>query len=48
VILQSQSHTTRPHVTPNNGVIMPALGFRVFQTPPEATAAAGDTALATG
>lgn len=39
---------TQPHVTLNNGVIMPALGFGVFQTPPEATVAAVDTALATG
>ncbi|MGB8019593.1 MAG: aldo/keto reductase [Candidatus Nanopelagicales bacterium] len=46
--MQSQSHTTQPHVTLNNGVVMPALGFGVFQTPPEATVAAVDTALATG
>lgn len=39
---------TQPHVTLNNGVAMPALGFGVFQTPPEATVAAVDTALATG
>jgi 2,5-diketo-D-gluconate reductase A len=32
----------------NNGVEMPALGFGVFQTPPEETAAAVETALATG
>jgi 2,5-diketo-D-gluconate reductase A len=32
----------------NNGVEMPALGFGVFQTPPDETVAAGETALATG
>src|SRR3954447_12331596 len=35
-------------MTLNNGVEMPALGFGVFQTPPEQTAAAVETALATG
>ncbi len=39
---------TQPHVSLNNGVSMPALGFGVFQTPPEATVAAVETALATG
>jgi 2,5-diketo-D-gluconate reductase A len=32
----------------NNGVTMPALGFGVFQSPPEETAAAVDTALRVG
>ena len=32
----------------NNGVEMPALGFGVFQTPPEQTIPAVETALATG
>jgi diketogulonate reductase-like aldo/keto reductase len=32
----------------NNGVEMPALGFGVFQTPPDETVAAVETALATG
>ena len=32
----------------NNGVVMPALGFGVFQTPPEETRAAVESALATG
>jgi diketogulonate reductase-like aldo/keto reductase len=32
----------------NNGVRMPALGFGVFQSPPEETAAAVDTALRVG
>jgi len=32
----------------NNGVEMPALGFGVFQTPPDETVAAVQTALATG
>ena len=32
----------------NNGVEMPALGFGVFQTPPDETVAAVEAALATG
>jgi diketogulonate reductase-like aldo/keto reductase len=36
------------NVTLNNGVQMPALGFGVFQTPPDVTAQAVGTALATG
>ena len=36
------------NVTLNNGVQMPALGFGVFQTPPDVTAQAVDAALATG
>ncbi|MEU6644059.1 aldo/keto reductase [Saccharomonospora sp. NPDC046836] len=36
------------NLTLNNGVEMPALGFGVFQTPPEDTVAAVDTALRTG
>jgi diketogulonate reductase-like aldo/keto reductase len=36
------------NVTLNNGVPMPALGFGVFQTPPDVTAQAVRTALATG
>jgi diketogulonate reductase-like aldo/keto reductase len=35
-------------LTLNNGVRMPALGFGVFQSPPEETAAAVETALAVG
>ncbi|SIN76144.1 aldo/keto reductase [Agromyces cerinus] len=35
-------------LTLNNGVTMPALGFGVFQTPPEVTTQAVETALATG
>ncbi len=31
--------STGPTVTLNNGVVMPAIGFGVFQVPPEATAA---------
>jgi 2,5-diketo-D-gluconate reductase A len=34
--------------TLNNGVEMPALGFGVFQTPPDETAAAVETALRVG
>ena len=36
------------NLTLNNGVKIPALGFGVFQTPPEATADAVHTALQTG
>ena len=36
------------NVTLNNGVQMPALGFGVFQTPPDVTAQAVATALAAG
>ena len=35
-------------LTFNNGVKMPALGFGVFQTPPEQTVAAAETAIKTG
>ncbi|HVR10462.1 MAG TPA: aldo/keto reductase, partial [Thermoanaerobaculia bacterium] len=35
-------------LTLNNGVEMPALGFGVFQTPPDVTADAVHTALETG
>ena len=35
-------------LTLNNGVTMPALGLGVFQSPPEQTTAAVETALATG
>jgi diketogulonate reductase-like aldo/keto reductase len=35
-------------ITLNNGVAMPALGFGVFQTPPEQTVEAVETALRTG
>ena len=35
-------------LTLNNGVRMPALGFGVFQSPPDETAAAVDTALSAG
>jgi 2,5-diketo-D-gluconate reductase A len=36
------------NITLNNGVIMPALGLGVFQSPPEETTAAVEAALATG
>jgi diketogulonate reductase-like aldo/keto reductase len=39
---------TTPHLVLNNGVTMPALGLGVFQSPPEETAAAVDTALQVG
>lgn len=41
-----QNETT--HLTLNNGVTMPALGFGVFQTPAEQTVSAVETALRTG
>src|SRR5690349_6120516 len=37
-----------PELVLNNGVSMPALGFGVFQSPPEETAAAVETALKVG
>jgi diketogulonate reductase-like aldo/keto reductase len=40
--------TNAPLIKLNNGVEMPALGFGVFQTPPDETVAAVETALATG
>src|SRR3954454_390878 len=39
---------TTPALTLNNGVTMPALGLGVFQSPPEETAAAVETALRVG
>jgi diketogulonate reductase-like aldo/keto reductase len=40
--------TTAPLLTLNNGVEMPALGFGVFQTPPDETRAAVQAALSAG
>ena len=40
--------TMAPHVTLNNGVEMPILGFGVFQIPPEETEEAVATALEVG
>ena len=40
--------TEVPFLTLNNGLQIPALGFGVFQTPPDETIAAVETALATG
>jgi diketogulonate reductase-like aldo/keto reductase len=37
-----------PHLTLTNGVEIPALGFGVFQTPPDETRAAVDAALSAG
>ena len=39
---------SRPAITLNNGVGLPALGFGVFQTPPEQTQAAVEEALRIG
>ena len=44
----SSSAPSVPLLTLNNGVQIPALGFGVFQTPPDETVAAVETALATG
>ena len=38
----------QPHLTLNSGVVMPALGLGVFQSPPAETAAAVEAALTTG
>ncbi len=40
--------TRPPTLTLNNGVAMPVLGFGVFQSPPEETTAAVETAIADG
>ena len=40
--------TTVPTITLNNGVEIPALGFGVFQTPPDETIGAVEAALAVG
>jgi len=40
--------TFSPHLELNNGVEIPALGFGVFQTPPDETRVAVETALETG
>ena len=42
------TNTTIPHLRLNNGVQMPALGYGVFQIPPEETTAVVDLALRTG
>ena len=39
---------TNTHLTLNNGVEMPVLGFGVFQTPPDETVEAVSSALSTG
>jgi diketogulonate reductase-like aldo/keto reductase len=42
------TRTTPPSLTLNNGVTMPVLGLGVFQSPPEETTAAVETAVADG
>ena len=42
------SAATSPTLELNNGVTMPALGLGVFQSPPEETTAAVETALRGG
>jgi len=44
----TQETTHMTNLTLNNGVEMPALGFGVFQTPPDETREAVEAALATG
>src|SRR5436309_10739398 len=39
---------TQPNLTLNNGVELPALGFGVFQTPPDVTQAATEEAIRVG
>jgi diketogulonate reductase-like aldo/keto reductase len=39
---------TQPRLTLNNGVELPALGFGVFQTPPDVTQAAAEEAIRVG
>ena len=46
--MSSVAGMTVPLLKLNNGVEMPAIGFGVFQTPPDQTIAAVETALATG
>jgi diketogulonate reductase-like aldo/keto reductase len=41
-------HSNVPTLTLNNGVTLPALGYGVFQTPPDETIAAVEAALRTG
>ena len=40
--------STQPKLTLNNGVELPALGFGVFQTPPDVTQAATEEAIRAG
>src|SRR3954469_8158046 len=40
--------TTTPHLTLNNGVIMPAFGLGVFQSPPADTVRAVEAAIGSG
>ena len=42
------STTQNTNITLNNGVVMPAIGFGVFQTPPEETKTAVAEALRVG
>ncbi|WP_084105164.1 aldo/keto reductase [Demequina sp. NBRC 110056] len=42
------TENTIPNLTLNNGVVLPALGYGVFQTPPHETAKVVATALETG
>jgi 2,5-diketo-D-gluconate reductase A len=44
----NNNHNNVPTLTLNNGVTLPAVGFGVFQTPPDETIAAVEAALQTG
>jgi 2,5-diketo-D-gluconate reductase A len=39
---------TQPNLTLNNGVELPALGFGLFQTPPDVTQTATEEAIRVG
>jgi 2,5-diketo-D-gluconate reductase A len=43
-----EAHPMTPTLTLNNGVELPAIGFGVFQTPPDETAVAVESALRAG
>ena len=47
-MMTTTTTTTPPTLTLNNGVAMPVLGLGVFQSPPEETTAAVETAIADG
>jgi len=46
--LEMTKMINQPHITLNNGVELPALGFGVFQTPPVETIGAVEAAIRTG
>lgn len=46
--MSTDASTSQPTVTLNNGVTMPAIGLGVFQSPPDETTTAVESALAAG